>query len=129
MTNKQKIIGAAIGGLAVVLIGVLICVLSQKAETKEGEQQVGLIHYSGKLMQRATKGDVKAQYDLGNCFYYGLGIEQSYEKAVEWFRKAAEQNFAPAQNDLGDCYHRGIGVEKDEQEAERWWHKASRIRE
>ena len=41
------------------------------------------------------------------------------QKAVKWFRKAAEQGDADAQNFLGLCYLNGDGVSINEQEAER----------
>ncbi len=39
----------------------------------------------------AEKGDDRAQYSLGYCYYYGYGVKQDYKQAVEWFRKAAEK--------------------------------------
>jgi len=44
---------------------------------------------------------------------------------VTWFRKAAEQNYAPAQSNLGYCYDNGRGVEKDYAEAVKWYRKAA----
>lgn len=34
---------------------------------------------------------MSAQNELGDCYYYGLGVEQNYEEAVKWYRKSAEQ--------------------------------------
>jgi hypothetical protein len=45
-------------------------------------------------------------------------------QAASWWRKAAEQNYAPAQRDLGVCYANGLGVAKDEAEAAKWYRKA-----
>lgn len=130
MSKSKKWLSLIGAGLAIIfLITATVSTFFSDSDAKQGEKQVGLVHYSGKLLQRAKKGDAEAQYNLGNCYYYGLGIEKNYDEAVKWFRQSAEQDYAPAQNDLGDCYQRGIGVEKDEAEAERWWQKASRIRE
>ncbi len=41
-------------------------------------------------------------------------------EAVKWWRKAAEQNYAPAQYNLGICYFKGDGVAKDYVEAYKW---------
>ena len=46
-------------------------------------------------------------------------------EAMEWFHKAAEQGFAQAQHVLGDCYKDGRNVEKDEVEAAKWYRKAA----
>ena len=65
------------------------------------------------------------QYNLANRYYDGNGIEQDYSKAVEWYRKSAEQGNADAQRKLGDCYYNGDIVEKDIDEAEKWYTKAA----
>jgi S1-C subfamily serine protease len=41
-------------------------------------------------------------------------------EAVKWYRKAAEQNYAPAQSGLGYCYALGQGVTKDYVESYKW---------
>ena len=44
---------------------------------------------------------------------------------INWYRKAAEQNYAWAQCNLGVCYANGQGVAKDEAEAVKWYRKAA----
>ena len=39
----------------------------------------------------AEQGDSYAQWWLGLCYYDGNGVNQDYSKAVEWYRKSAEQ--------------------------------------
>ena len=41
------------------------------------------------------------------------GVPQDDAEAVRWYRKAAEQGFAPGQSNLGLMYARGEGVPKD----------------
>ncbi|MCG8017157.1 MAG: sel1 repeat family protein, partial [Candidatus Thiodiazotropha sp. 'RUGA'] len=43
------------------------------------------------------------------------------ERAVEWFKKAAEQGLAGSQTTLAMLYEEGRGVEKDPEEAKRWY--------
>jgi TPR repeat protein len=50
----------------------------------------------------AEKGDAIAQYNLG--YMYCNGVSQDFAKAVEWYRKAAEQGSVYAQNKLGNMY-------------------------
>jgi len=66
---------------------------------------------------KAEKGDMKAQYNLGNSYYNGDGTAPDYAQAVKWFRKSAEQGHADSQYWLGRCYEDGDGVAKDEIEA------------
>ena len=47
------------------------------------------------------------------------------EKAVKWYRAAAEQGYARAQLNLGVCYENGTGVEKDAKEALKWYYIAA----
>ena len=77
------------------------------------------------LLKKAEDGDVTAQYDLGNKYYYGTDVKQDYEKATEWYRKAAEQGYARAQGDLGWMYDSGRGVSQDDEQAVAWYHKAA----
>ena len=46
-------------------------------------------------------------------------------EAVKWYRKAAEQNYAPAQYNLGLCYEHGNGVAENRVEAAKWYRKAA----
>ena len=44
---------------------------------------------------------------------------------MKWYRKAAEQDYAPAQFNLGLAYAHGNGVTKDEAKAVSWFRKAA----
>src|SRR5690554_8203549 len=50
--------------------------------------------YLDKLIDKAEQGDVKAQYDLGFRFEMGIDVDKNYEKALYWYKKAAEQGLA-----------------------------------
>ena len=56
-------------------------------------------------------------FDLGWMYANGRGVEQDEAKAVELYRAAAEQGWAPAQFNLGLMYANGQGVEQDEAKA------------
>jgi len=38
--------------------------------------------------------------NLGYMYLYGLGVPQDYNKALYWFKKAAEQGYARAKANL-----------------------------
>ena len=59
--------------------------------------------------------------DLNN----GLGVAQSYEEAVKWYRKSADQGDADAQFNLGVCYDNGQGVAQSYKEAFKWYCKSA----
>lgn len=67
----------------------------------------------------------QSQYDLGNKYYFGVGVSMDYQKAIEWYQKAADQGYAQAQCSLGVMYANGEGVSKDYQKAAEWHQKAA----
>tara|TARA_B100001079_G_C16107980_1_gene381376 strand:+ start:115 stop:636 length:522 start_codon:yes stop_codon:yes gene_type:complete len=62
-----------------------------------------------------------AQYYMGMMYLKGQGVDQDYEAASNWFRKASEKNIPQAQYKLGDLYFKGRGVPKDYEYAYIWY--------
>jgi Caspase domain/Sel1 repeat len=56
----------------------------------------------------ALEGDKQAQLFVGQIFEKGLGREPDFSKAAEWYKKAADQGFAPAQVALATILERGL---------------------
>ena len=65
------------------------------------------------LIHKAQAGDAKSQNELGDCYYFGKGVEENYDKAFDWFKKSAEQGYPAAQFNLGLCFYYGKGVKED----------------
>lgn len=68
------------------------------------------------VWEGAHKGITKAQYKLGNCYYFGHGVQRDYGEAAKWFRLTAEQGDTAAQSNLGFCYLKGYGVLRNRKE-------------
>lgn len=65
-------------------------------------------------------------YNYARFLEDGLGvIDQDHEKALYYYRKAAEQEYVKAYCKIGDFYFHGRAVEKDEKEAFKWYSKAA----
>jgi TPR repeat protein len=64
----------------------------------------------------ANSEDPKALYELGIKYAVGIpgAVTRDMNKAVEYFRMAADKDYAPAKRELGECYLNGKGVPKDE---------------
>ncbi|MBF0158627.1 MAG: sel1 repeat family protein [Magnetococcales bacterium] len=95
------------------------------------------------LEKAAQQGHARAQNALGDLLFSGKkdnkqpdtakrdlfgsdsGANASDVKALEWYRKAAEQGLAEAQANLGMMYYLGIGTAEDEKEAFQWLKKAA----
>ena len=81
--------------------------------------------FSDGLKGKAENGDGEAQFQLGNCYFFGLGVPKKQIDGVAWYRKAAEQGHPEAQFNLGGCLYQGYGVEPNQGEAVRWWRKSA----
>jgi S1-C subfamily serine protease len=65
------------------------------------------------ILRRATAGDARSQHLLGLCYERGaLGKQKDETAALEWFRKAAENGFAPSQLELATRLYRSAQVAK-----------------
>ncbi len=73
------------------------------------------------LEQAAKLGDAESQYLLG--LHYKIDGEVTKE-GVNWFRKSAEQGYAPAQEMIADLFQYGIGVNRYPDQAKKWLSKA-----
>lgn len=78
-----------------------------------------------KVLALAENGDAKAQFNVGYKLASGKGVEKDEKKAVEWYRKAANQGHAGAQCNLGYMYDSGLGVSADKRMAFDWYLRAA----
>jgi len=72
------------------------------------------------LIASAKGGDAKAQFDLGNAYMKGEGVNVDVARGVKWCRAAAYQGYTPAQSQLALKYASGDGVSKNNIESEKW---------
>jgi hypothetical protein len=103
------------------------------------------------LKDKAQKGDVQAQFELGEFYYNrlhhhpdsslysfthkemlieeisnkGKNLNKAAKKAKQWFKAAALQGHAEAQCWLGFAYYFGQGTAKNAVKAAIWWEKAA----
>lgn len=65
----------------------------------------------------AFAGDPKAQYGLGQLYYWGeekfYYVKEDEDKAAYWWSEAANQEYTKAYNNVGIAYKKGIGVKVD----------------
>lgn len=79
----------------------------------------------GDLFKEATKGDDKAQNEIGKRYHEGKGIEKNLKKAFKWWMFAAKQGNAEAAFNVAKCYENGQGIEKNKKKAFQWYKKAA----
>ncbi len=56
----------------------------------------------------ARQGYAFAQYNLGRCCEFGIGIEKNFQEAYEWYTKAAENGIEEAQERLDSLAMNGF---------------------
>ena len=54
----------------------------------------------------AEQGLADAQNNLGDCYYHGHCVAQSYEEAVKWYRLSAKQGNAEGKKALAEAKKR-----------------------
>ena len=57
------------------------------------------------LRPKAERGDASAQYELGRCYFFSVGVTKNLTQAEYWWRKSAEQGYVKAQVMLGSYYN------------------------
>ncbi|KNE63871.1 hypothetical protein AMAG_08935 [Allomyces macrogynus ATCC 38327] len=83
------------------------------AKTKEGKPDVfAWLCWAAGMCQCSA-----AQVAKGTCFYYGIVVASDPAKAVESFRKSADQGGPRGHFMLGQCYEVGCGVGRSAQQA------------
>ena len=69
----------------------------------------------------AESGNVKAQKDLGDIYYFGMGVDVDLDEARKWLTKAAEQGDVKSQSLLASLYMR----EQNYSKGVEWMRKAA----
>ena len=69
----------------------------------------------------------RAMYDADTQCRFGAmySLTGDYDRAIEWYGKAAANGHATAQYSLGEMYHYGRGVKQDYVKARKWYEKAA----
>ena len=51
---------------------------------------------------------------IGEMYYYGHGVEQNIQKAIDYYKLALKNNNSTAYYNLGRHYYFGLGVKRDD---------------
>ncbi|MFZ2658057.1 MAG: hypothetical protein WAX69_24205, partial [Victivallales bacterium] len=77
------------------------------------------------LQEDAQEGKPEAQHALGLMYYSGgMGLQQDYSRAAEWFGRAAISGSPEAAFWLGSLYYNGKGVPKSNAKALEWFRRS-----
>lgn len=79
--------------------------------------------YDGQIMNSVDMCSY-VLYRIGKMYYCGLGTEQDYEKAFEWYQKSSLQGQPYASYAVGQMYSKGEYVTVNEEAAQKYYKKA-----
>ncbi len=74
-----------------------------------------------------SQHDADTQFKIGDMYYNGHGVEQSYQQAFLWYSKSAAQNNYWGIFNVAKCYEHGHGVKANTLEAKKLYIKASEV--
>jgi len=115
--NIRVLLAAAL--MPAVLTGCFESTPCSSSLVRSGEADASSVFSS--CSGKARDGDAIAQNNLGDFYYYGLGVPKDVPAALEWYRKAALQGESDAILRLGEMYYSGKDVSQDYIEAEKWY--------
>ncbi len=69
----------------------------------------------------AVAGEPQAAFRLGSFYTHGPAASRDPAKAAEWYRQAADANYAPAQVEMGYLTANGLGTKRNLTEAAHWY--------
>lgn len=72
------------------------------------------------MWKEANAGDVEAQFQLGECYFKGRGIDVDPVESARWYERAAQGGHAQAQCNLAMLKYLGRGTQADPAEAWMW---------
>ena len=81
----------------------------------------------GSELEMAERGDATAMFNLGVMYQNGYGVEQSYEKAFEYYEQSIEHGDGNGLGNLGFLYHRGLGVEQSYANAVEYYKRGAHL--
>jgi len=74
----------------------------------------------------ATAGNPRAQYDLAQMYFQGIGTAKDTQKGWHWLLSAAGSGNVAAMVQLGAVYESGVGAQRDYATAAQWYLRAAR---
>ena len=97
--------------LATISVAILNAAPAKKKQTKAKVEKVDSIAL---MIDKANKGDAKAQNTVGVWYYTGKDtLRQDYKKALQYWALSAKQDNVDAIGNMAMCYQLGRGTEKD----------------
>ena len=110
------------------LLGASVTACGQEADVSAQTFEDGMAAYEREdystalsiFQPLADQGNASAQFNLGEMYHNGRGVQADFFEAFRWYRLAAEQGHMEAQFQVGLGYVSGTSGQRDHVEARRW---------
>lgn len=112
--NKKLIVTGIIFGIVILLVGGFCLLKDSSAKQEKIENEI--------TIDEQPTQSAEEQFDLGEKYYLD---DKNFVEAEIWYRKSAEQGYAPAQYKLGAMYYDGKHIKQDFSEALKWIRKSA----
>lgn len=89
------------------------------------EHPSAYLSYQGKFDTDLPTFITQAEFQLGEAFKYGQGINKNPVESLKWYSLAANKGYSPAQFEVGKIYAEGRGTDKNLKTALDWFEKAA----
>ncbi len=99
---------------------IILLVTSFSAEGVEFIQDYNTDEFDS-LFNKAKNGDIESQEKVAKQYLLGIGVKQSDDKAIYWYKKIAELGLTNARNDIAVIYKNNNNY----YEAYKWFYLAS----
>ena len=104
-----------IGHFGALLMGVVLIISSTQADAELEEardlmEEGRFVEARTALWPAARSGNAEAEELIGVMYAMGLGVEQDYERAFEWYLRSAMKGHPGAQSGVGWYYEVGRGM-------------------
>ena len=118
---------AADGGDACSQYGLASYLLKNKIDDTKAIHYLNLVIQNEKINRKSnTRLLALSEYELGNCFEQGLGVEKSAQNALYYYKRAFDKGYSCAQIRLAEAHLKGqLGIEKSPETAFNYYHLAA----
>ncbi len=77
------------------------------------------------FLEAAELGSPRSQNIVAAYYHEGRGVDKDDEKAFQWYKKSAKQNYIYGLANMGWAFYHGVGVSQDYKEAIVWYQKSA----
>ena len=104
-----------------------LCAAAELEQARDLMEQNKFTEAYAELWPAARSGNAEAEELIGVMYAMGLGVDQDYQRAFEWYLRSAMKGHPGAQSGVGWYYELGIGMPAPDLTRAYMWYVLSAI--